>query len=365
MHTKPRIIHSLLLILAMSPFAPSVLADDSDSACIQAAQQRYSLDPIVVGPRNLVGTENFAAKQAKGIDKGVLGSLLGGGGSNKSSKPKTKKDPSRKLDYVTLQNEALNSELGVHAKWTDDGLLVSTRIEESPDKGTFQAIFLEDCNGRRLGPSKVEIYKIWADVNLTVNWTRTTYVDGNVVSQESGGWSETWTEDLGIFDRNPDDPEAIVAGIWTQAGYDRAHAGLQQIGAYFNITPEQFSNLGEMGLITHLTRPREDPVITTPFNALLSGMGDEIQVANPNQGGDRNQTNWEKWQNQCPVQAEEPAIPSQQTDATCSKAVVEREPESVQEGETAGTEIVALALAGSETIDCQQNPCEELRLIAE
>ena len=51
----------------------------------------YSLDPIVVGPRNLVGTENFAAKQAKGIAKGVLGSLLGGGGSNKSSKPKTKK----------------------------------------------------------------------------------------------------------------------------------------------------------------------------------------------------------------------------------------------------------------------------------
>ena len=57
------------------------------------------------------------------------------------------------LGYLALKNEALDSELGVRAKWTDVGLLVCSRIEDAPDKGTFQTVFLEDCSGHSLGPS--------------------------------------------------------------------------------------------------------------------------------------------------------------------------------------------------------------------
>jgi hypothetical protein len=62
-------------------------------------------------------------------------------------------------------------EAGARAKWTDDGLLISTLIDESEDKGTFQTLFLLDCAGRRLYPASLEIYRIWvkgAGYNLLI-----------------------------------------------------------------------------------------------------------------------------------------------------------------------------------------------------
>jgi hypothetical protein len=282
--------------------APAGAVTGTGDGCTSIHQSADSLQPILVGPRAEVGKEDFASKQAKNLVGGVLGGVLGSkGGSSKGKGPRTRRDPTRKQDYRFVEDPALDTALGVRAGWTDDGLLVSTRIEDSPEKGTFHLVYLEDCAGRKLGPSRIEIYKIWSEATLTVSWTRTTYVDGNVVSQESGGWSDSWTDDLGTFARVDDDTPPEMMGIWRQAGYARAHAGLRQVGAYFNVTPGQLDDLGGLAFVTHVTRPAQDPVVTAPFHAILSpGSADQPGLLAPQTTGEAGP--WDQWQARCSEQ---------------------------------------------------------------
>ncbi len=240
-----------------------------------------AMEPMTVGTEDDVGKEGFAEKQAKNVIGGVLGSILGSSSSSKSKGPKTRRDPTRKLDFLELSDPALETELGVRGEWTEDGLLVSTRIEESPDKGTFQAVFLEDCSGRRLYPERIEIYKLWAKATLSVSWTRTTYVNGSVIDQQSGGWSQTWSSDLGRWGRRGEAGSSGPMPIWAQAGYSRAHAGVQHIGAFFRIAPEQLQHMGQLAFIAHVTRPEQDPVVTVPFGVLVGSGGEEVPAFSP------------------------------------------------------------------------------------
>jgi|GEM_PF-4677735 len=251
-------------------------ADGTDiaevSETVEEAHQPYdisqNLEPIEIGPRSEVGTKSVGKKVLEGAAGKALGGLLGGGGSrgsSRSSEPKTKRDPTRKDDPISAINAETGAGIGVRTKWTDDGLLVSTNIDESDDRGTFHYVYLVDENGRELAPSNIEIYKIWRKTTLTVSWTRSEYVDGALVSQTSGGWTESWTDDLGLFTRGDDSSGEQAPGIWQMAGYGRAHAGLRRIGATFALTPEEFAALGKVHLIVHITRPSQDPVITAPF----------------------------------------------------------------------------------------------------
>lgn len=226
------------------------------------------LQPIEIGPKSEVGTESAGSKALKGAAGAAFGRMLGGGGgrsSSGSSGPKTRRDPTRKQDPTSLVDPESETGIGVRTKWTDDGLLVSTNIEDSDDRGTFHYVYLVDETGRQLAPKMIETYKIWQKHTLTVSWTRSEYVDGGLVSQTSGGWTESWTKDLGIFTRQSDGEGAQAPGIWQMVGYDRAHAGLRSIGTTFDLSPEQFAELGKVYLIVHLTRPSLDPVITAPF----------------------------------------------------------------------------------------------------
>ena len=293
-----------------SPVFSAPNPTESTPACVPASthdQSVYtSLDPIIVGPRNKVGTESLASKTAKSAAGSLLSSVLGGSSSGGSSSkgPKTRRDPTRKQDFLAVERPVLDSELDMRAKWTDDGLLVSTRIEDSPDKGTFQQVYLEDCHGRKLGPSKLEIYKVWSKATLTVSWTRTSYVDGNMVSQESGGWSESWTSDQGTYVSDSGDTPAELIAVWQKAGYDRAHAGIRHLGAYFNVTPEQLTEQGSLGFIAHLTRPDQDPVDTRAFNVLLAS-DDEglLLLSDPGVPVDGSQPDWDQWRQQCPSES--------------------------------------------------------------
>lgn len=258
-----------------------------------------SLQPVVIGERSKVGKESLGSKVGKKLIGGALGGLLGGRGrgGGRSDGPETRRDPTRKLDYVEFDKPEVDIRAGARAGWTDDGLLVSTRIDDHGEKGTFHSVYLESCDGRRLYPKRIELYDLWAEAKLTVSWTRTTYVDGQIVSQESGGWSETWTEKLGRFTRG----EEPKAGIWQLAGFSRAHAGIQQMGAYFNLDPAELAELGHLALISHITRPEQDPVITEPFNWLVSGDNPERPVielpTTPTDDGDQT---WEEFTRDCP-----------------------------------------------------------------
>lgn len=274
------------------------------------------LTPIEVGPKEEVGKEGFAGKQGKKVVSGIISGVLGGESRRGDKGPKTRRDPTRKQEYQFISRAPGDTETGARARWTEDGLLVSARIEESDDKGTFQTIFLQDCSGRRLYPVRIDLYKIWAEHSLSVSWTRTTSVDGQVVGRESGGWSDTWTEDLGTHR----DPGETAAGeyppIWQQVGYDRAQAGVQQLGAYFNLDPEALAGTGDLALVTHVTLPDADPVTTVPFNWLISA-GDEEQpglsLPDAPSAGDPASSAWDDWAGRCvtPATGEtgEPAPP--------------------------------------------------------
>ena len=56
-----------------------------------------------------------------------------------------------------------------------------------------------------------------------------------------------------------------MPSIWQQVGYDRAHAGARRVGTLFNVTPEDMVGMGDVRLVVHVTQPKLDPVMTTPF----------------------------------------------------------------------------------------------------
>ncbi len=232
-------------------------------------------DPVEIGPKSKVGTEDLGSKVVKAAAGKALGSLLGGfGGGRKEKKPKTKRDPARRADKSELYHEETDTKLEIRPNWVDDKLHVSVNIKDSDDKATFQYIYLVDENGNILGPERVDLYKIWAKHTLTVSWTESVYQDGVLVSQTSGGWTESWVEDLGTF-RVGSNPLANIPGIWQMFGYDRAHAGARQVGATFNIDPATFDRSGQLNLVTHVSRPKMDPVSTIPFVGQLFRNGDD------------------------------------------------------------------------------------------
>lgn len=302
--------------VAQQELSEPVFEPPPSSATSSFSETSDSLVPIEIGPRDEVGKESLGRKATRKVVGGVIGGLLGGRsrGSSAPSGPKTRRDPTRRLDYVNIESSEAGITAGARTRWTDDGLLVSSKIHDHDEKGTFHSVYLESCDGRRLYPQQLEIYDLWAEHTLTVSWTRTTYVDGQVVSRESGGWSESWSEKLGRFGRDAETP----AGIWQLYGYSRAHAGIQQMGAYFNLDPGELAELGQLALVEHFSRPEQDPVTTEPFFWLISGGDDEGPVIEPPATDSHApQEHWQQWQEECPVprmvSAPEPVESSTQT----------------------------------------------------
>ena len=243
-------------------YAPALLSQ-SDTGAVQAPASADSeiADPtqsIVVGPRAAVGTDTAGEKAAKGVVGGVLGSVFGSAkDSRKSSdRPDTQRDPSRKLDYAEFETLDGALETAARAQWTDDGLLVSTRIDDAPGKGTFQAVFLQACNGPRLYPSRYEIYKLWDEGGFSVSWSSSTMSDGEVVQQDSGNLSGQWDDGVSH------DELSGGPGTWRQLGFDKAHHGARQIGAYFDISSAELAQFENTRLFVHTTLPSQDPVST-------------------------------------------------------------------------------------------------------
>ena len=232
-------------------------------------------DPVEVGPKSKVGTESVESKVVKAAAGKVLGGLLGGfGGGKKAKKPKTKRDPARRADKSELYHEETDTKLEIRPNWVDDKLHISVHIKDSDDKATFQYIYLVDQNGNILGPESIDLYKIWVKHTLTVSWTESHYVDGALVSQTSGGWTESWVTDLGTFNIGSN-PLSNIPGIWQMFGYDRAHAGARTVGAKFNIDRATFDRAGPLNVVTHITQPKLDPVSTIPMIGQLFRKNDK------------------------------------------------------------------------------------------
>lgn len=266
---------SSIIFIAADAFA------QADDISLAHSEQAALSDPevaIVVGTRAAVGTDTAAKKAAKG----VIGSIFGGDGARRSSdRPETVRDPTRKLDYVELKAMDGGLETGARAQWTDIGLLVSVRIDDAPGKGTFQTIFLQACDGQRFYPLHYDIYKLWPERSVSVGWSRATTVDGGVVDRESGSLSEAWGDGAGSG------ATGSGRGIWQQLGFERAHHGARQVGAYIDVDPAEFARLGELGLFVHTTLPEREPVTTAASAWLIAPEeGADVAVQVPEQHPD-------------------------------------------------------------------------------
>lgn len=249
-------------LLLSSTILSSAAFAQADEVSLTRPDQSALADPeapIVVGTRAAIGTDKAAEKAAKGVVGGVIGSVLGGSddGRRDSDRPDTVRDPTRKDDYVRIKAMDGGLETAARAQWTESGLLISVRIDDAPGKGTFHTIFLQACDGRRFYPIRHDIYKLWPERSVSVGWSRTTTADGEVVDRNSGSVSEAWGEGVGSG------PIGSGQGIWQELGFERAHHGARQLGAYIDIDPAEFTRLGELGLFVHTTLPKREPVTTT------------------------------------------------------------------------------------------------------
>ncbi|MEM7360084.1 MAG: hypothetical protein AAF431_13360 [Pseudomonadota bacterium] len=226
-------------------------------------------EAINVGANDDVGSSaNFrekAKKKAAGLATKAITNLLGigGGGGGKSEGPNTYKDPVKNKRKLKVRNKEQKRDIRVGGVFTPDGLLISSDIKKAPGKGTFQTIYLENPRGWRLLPIRLWMYEIWRDWKLSVSWTRDTYVDGQLVKHEEGGWTESWRE-LIARGEYVEYAEVPTLPLWEQLGFNTAVSGARSLGTLFEVSPEMLA-YEPINLIIHVTDPKKDPVVTVPY----------------------------------------------------------------------------------------------------
>lgn len=245
----------------------------SDNKPISVCPEPIASAVINVGPNAEVGSSaNFkekAKKKAAGLATKAITGLLGIGGSGgKSSGPGTYKDPVKNKYKIKVKSKKPRREIRVGAVFTPEGLLVSTNIKKAPGKGTFQTVYIENQRGWRLYPIALFMYEIWQDWKLSVSWTRDTYVDGNLVKHEQGGWTESWRE---LIAKGEELIYALVQDtpIWEQLGFNTAVSGVRSLGTLFPVSPQMLAN-EPINLVVHVTTPKTNPVMTVPTIFQLS-----------------------------------------------------------------------------------------------
>lgn len=234
-------------------------------------------ESFTLGPNNVYGTgaqmKNKAKDMATGAAMGALNNVLGGsgislggggGGDGGSEGPKLDKNP---LESEPYKFEWSGFYVGMNAGYgfgDSNNLLVNQEILESPGgDSTFHAMWLEDMNGRRILPSRYYIYDIYRDHKLTVWWTYDHWTNGVHDAHDEGQEVTTWREDVGSFKLRFGGDEGIRNSIWYQSGFDTAVKGVRSVGAEFPVSPGDLTGCG-LNLVTHLTLPGKDPVITAP-----------------------------------------------------------------------------------------------------
>lgn len=266
-------LYALALATALVSCPRPVLAQSGADSILPAAMQSATTTrkhcpdpalrkPIQVGPNSRFGSGARAKAKAKSTALGLVGGLLGGGGGNRSSSdrdegPRLAKCKIKDSEMTVFTDPETGIALKVGAKRDKNGLVVFSEVDKSSDNGTFQAAVLENSNGDVMAPSDVDICELWGEWKLTVSWTKTTYVDNQVVKQESGGWQKT-----GLF--NLPGTMQTGDGIWQRLGFSNASHGARMVAMRYPLPPPDADD-DPLSTVIHITRPGRDPVDTVPF----------------------------------------------------------------------------------------------------
>lgn len=252
---------------------------------ISTCPEPASHEAITVGPNNEIGskanfkekTKNKVAGAATKAITGLLG-IGGGGGSSKYDGPITERDPIKKKHKLKSKDKDVKRELLTGGSFTPEGLLISNDIKKAPGNGTFQTVYLENPRGWRIMPIGIYLYEIWRDWKLSVSWTKDTYVNGEHVKHEEGGWTENWSELLASGEETVYGEVADEGALWEQLGFNTAVSGARSIGTVFPVTEEMLA-AEPMNLVVHVTDPKKDPVVTYPYIfAMTPGDDGKIQL---------------------------------------------------------------------------------------
>ncbi len=225
--------------------------------------------PLPVGANKDVGCGSKLKDKAKkafgGLLSGVAGQALGGksplklGGSGGGNEIKTMPDPIAKKDKRIFTDPATGAGIAVGTQMTPEGLQVSSNILDAPCDGTFQSVYLMDAQGNKAGPTRYDVYEMYQDWWLTVNWTYDRWEGSDHVEHKEGGWSGEGRNILGTFavPREGD-------GIWKRLGFSNAVQGVKGLGTFFPVSPNMFK-AEPMTLVVHVVNADGDPVSTVPF----------------------------------------------------------------------------------------------------
>lgn len=226
--------------------------------------------PLEIGPQSKYGSgaSNTAKDVAKNVLGGLIGGLFGGGGGSPGSTggpaDRPPLDPNPFQQMGTFTDSGTGTAIRLAGRQTDTGMLLATGIEKGGGKPTIHSITLhrdDDCSV--MMPDQYFLYELYLNWHLSVTWTRTTYVDNQVVKRESGGWSSGGSELIGrgIFAAS----QGGAGSIWQQFGFDRATGGPKTVGAEFKGLAKGSAAKSPDKAVVHITRPDQDPVTTVPF----------------------------------------------------------------------------------------------------
>ncbi len=225
--------------------------------------------PIIVGSNGKVGSGARAKGKALSTLGGLAGGFLGGGGGGGGGKgkdgPPLVKCKIKDKEMTVFTDPGTGISLKVGAKQAGDTVNVFAEVAKSPDNGTFQTAYMSPPGDDPQVPRDVGICGLWGEWSLTVSWTKTTYVDGQKVSEERGGYSKAGNFNI----PGTVSSDAAPAGLWKQMGFSNASHGARGIAMRYK-TPAAFAAGQPVGMVIHVTRPGEDPVTTVPFNLLMT-----------------------------------------------------------------------------------------------
>jgi hypothetical protein len=245
----------------------SLPQDGHQTACLP----RDGRTPVSIGSNAKVGSGARATSKALSTLAGFAGGFLGGGGGGGGKDgPPVAKCKIKDKEMTVFTDPATGIAMKVAAKQAGDDVFVFAEVDKSPDSGTFQTAFVDGPGGPR-APDKVDICDLWGEWSLTVSWTKTTYVNDQVVSQESGGYSKSGNFVIpGTLSS-----DQAPAGLWRQLGFSNASHGARKIAMRYRMPPAD----GPLNTVIHVTRPGQDPVTSQPFDLVLNRGPNGITVA--------------------------------------------------------------------------------------
>jgi len=218
---------------------------------------RIQLPPTTAG--------DVAGAVAKGVVGGLLGGLFGGG-RREPEGPKLAAKPA--LPETTLTSKDGKTKINLSGAIEDGKPYVIMGVKESPGNGAPHLILLQDKNCNVMQPKETSvtgIWEAWGGWKMTVSWTKSYYQDGQLVSQEKGGWSTPWN----LFRTQIKDLSEIP-GIWKDFG-GKPFEGIREVMSSFEPPPEIPFNPADWNLITHTTTDAgNNQILTAPF---VTGLG--------------------------------------------------------------------------------------------